>query len=179
MAIAPTGSISILCDNVSPGIDPIIANAYIHENKTGKHEIRNVNLEKYIKKYAEENGKDNKWIEKQWKEIIKDRGSVQGLEWMSDDAKLVFKTAYEIDQRWIISHAKVRQEKIDQGQSVNLFFRHDVDRSYLTYVHLQAWKAGLKSLYYCRSQSATKASSNHEREIIQEMDKYETCLSCQ
>lgn len=179
MAVAPTGSISILCGNVSPGIDPIIANCYIHENKTGKHSIRNPHLEVFINNYAAENGKDKKWVEKQWKEISKERGSVQHLDWLPSNVKEVFKTAYELDQRWIISHAAARQEFIDQGQSVNLFFNFDVEKSYLAYVHLMAWKKGLKSLYYCRSQSATKAVSNHEREIIQEMDKYQECLSCQ
>jgi ribonucleoside-diphosphate reductase alpha chain len=178
MAVAPTASISILCGMVSQGIDPILSNYYTHENKTGKHLVKNQTLDNYFRTFAESNNKDKKWVDAQWAAVSKAKGSVQVLDWMPQDVKDVFKTAFEIDQKWVIHHAAARQEDIDQGQSVNIFLPADVDKTYLVYIHLLAYKLGLKSLYYCRSTSKIKASTAIDREVIEEL-KYEECLSCQ
>jgi len=122
-----------------------------------------------------------------WSSIIANDGSVQHLEWMDDWTKDVFKTSMEIDQRWIVQHASDRQEFIDQAQSVNLFFRPDVNIMYLHAVHFQAWKQGLKSLYYCRSEKLAKAdkvSKRIERQVIEEIDmralaEGNECLACE
>lgn len=123
-----------------------------------------------------------------WSSIIANDGSVQHLDWMDDWTKDVFKTSMEIDQRWLIQHAADRQEYIDQAQSLNLFFRPTVDIRYLHAVHFQAWKAGLKSLYYCRSEKigkADKVSKKIERKVIEEIDlkalaqNDDVCLACE
>ena len=182
MAVAPTGSISIICGEASAGIDPILNNAYIHDNKTGSTTVKNRYFQKYLSEYREENGLDEDWEKAQWKSIVENAGSVQHLDWVSDWAKDVFKTAFELDQRWIINHAAVRQPFIDQGQSVNLFLPHDIHKKDLLGIHLYAWKEGLKSLYYCRSTSVKRAKVGHKvsRDIIEEEEvKYDECLSCQ
>jgi ribonucleoside-diphosphate reductase alpha chain len=122
-----------------------------------------------------------------WSSIIANDGSVQHLTWMDDWTKDVFKTSMEIDQRWIVDHAANRQQFIDQAQSINLFFRPDVNVKYLHAVHYQAWKQGLKTLYYCRSEKigkADKVSKKIEREIISEIDlkqlaTEDVCLACE
>lgn len=180
LAIAPTASISIITGETSAGIDPILMNIYVHENKIGSTTVKNKWLDKVIEKYASENGHNHQWVTGQWKSILAHNGSVQHLDWLDDWSKEVFKTAYEIDQRWIIEHASVRQQYIDQGQSVNLFMPADVDKKELLGIHIYAWKKGLKGLYYCRSTSVKRANVGQsvEREIIEEEPKYEECLSC-
>lgn len=181
MAVAPTASISIIGGETSAGIDPIMSNAYVHENKIGSTSVKNKWLHKFIDRYATDNGESHQWVNGQWKSIIANNGSVQHLDWMDDWTKDVFKTAYELDQRWIVDHAAVRQEFIDQGQSVNLFIPATVDKSDLLGLHIYAWKRGLKGLYYCRSTAVKRASigENVAREVIEEGTKYEECLSCQ
>lgn len=181
LAVAPTASISIICGESSAGIDPIFRNCYVHENKNGSTTVKNKWLDKVINEHAKTNGESHQWVAGQWKSILAHNGSVQHLEWMDDWTKDVFKTAYEIDNRWIIEHASVRQQYIDQGQSVNLFLQHDVNKKDLLGLHVYAWKKGLKGLYYCRSTSVKKASVGHdvERQVIDEEPKYEECLSCQ
>ena len=125
--------------------------------------------------------------EEVWKSVITNGGSVQQLEFLDEYTKDVFKTSMEIDQRWLVQHAADRQEYIDQAQSLNLFFRPDVNIKYLHAVHYLAWRQGLKTLYYCRSEKlgkADKVSKKIEREIIQELDmkalvEGEDCLACQ
>jgi len=122
-----------------------------------------------------------------WSSIIANDGSVQHLTWMDDWTKDVFKTSMEIDQRWVIQHAADRQQYIDQAQSVNLFFRPDSNIMYLHAVHFMAWKQGLKTLYYCRSEKigkADKVSKRIERDVIKELDmkamiEGDTCLACE
>jgi ribonucleoside-diphosphate reductase alpha chain len=122
-----------------------------------------------------------------WSSIIANDGSVQHLDILSDWEKDVFKTSMEIDQRWVIEHAADRQEYIDQAQSLNLFFRPDVNIKYLHAVHFLAWKQGLKTLYYCRSEKigkADKVSKKIQRQIIEEIDlkqltEGEGCLACE
>jgi ribonucleoside-diphosphate reductase alpha chain len=122
-----------------------------------------------------------------WSSIIANDGSVQHLDWMDDWTKDVFKTSMEIDQRWIVQHAADRQEYIDQAQSLNLFFRPDANIKYLHAIHFMAWKMGLKTLYYCRSEKigkADKISKRIERDVIKELDmkaivEGDTCLACE
>lgn len=179
VAIAPTSSISVICGEVSPGIDPIIANAYTHRNSVGTTIIKNPSLVTFINEYSKENNKDASWEEAQWKIILDDAGSVANLEWMKEWDKDVFKTAFELDQSWIIEHAGKRQEFIDQGQSINLFFDADVDKRKLYKVHMEAWKKGCKSLYYCRSKVTNRASLKEQKREMIDVSKYEECLSCQ
>jgi ribonucleoside-diphosphate reductase alpha chain len=145
---------------------------------------KNKFLDKIIKEKFDEQSVDYQEI---WSSIIANDGSVQHLSILSDWEKDVFKTSMEIDQRWIVEHASHRQNFIDQAQSINLFFRPDVDIKYLHAVHFQAWKQGLKTLYYCRSEKigkADKVSNKIERQVIQEVDlkalaRGEECLACE
>jgi ribonucleoside-diphosphate reductase alpha chain len=123
-----------------------------------------------------------------WSSIIANDGSVQHLEFLDDWTKDVFKTSMEIDQRWVVEHAADRQGYVDQAQSVNLFFRPDVNIKYLHAVHFMAWKNGLKTLYYCRSEKLAKAdkvSKRIERQVIDEIDLKQmalddsVCLACE
>lgn len=181
MAIAPTSSISILCGESTAGVDPILTNIYTHKNGVGSHVVYNKHLYKHIDKHALKYHLTIEWCTEQWKSIAANQGSVQHLEWMNDWDKDVFKTAYELDQSWIIEHASIRQPYVDQGQSVNLFFTHDTQVQKLFSVHVEAWKKGLKSLYYCRSTASSRANVGHkvERKVIEETPKYDVCLSCQ
>ena len=185
MAIAPNASSSILMGNTSPSIEPYRANAYRQDTLSGAYLNKNRYLDVIIRKEAE-NHKDG-WYEEVWSSIIANDGSVQHLEWMDEYTKDVFKTSMEIDQRWIVQHASDRQKYIDQAQSVNLFFRPDASVKYLHAVHFQAWKQGLKTLYYCRSEKLAKAdkvSKKIERQVIEEIDlkalaTEEVCLACE
>jgi ribonucleoside-diphosphate reductase alpha chain len=189
MAIAPNASSSIIMGNTSPSVEPYRANAYRQDTLSGAHLNKNKFLNKVIEDYlADESGalatEDYNEI---WSSIIANDGSVQHLTWMDDWTKDVFKTSMEIDQRWIVDHAANRQQFIDQAQSINLFFRPDVNVKYLHAVHYQAWKQGLKTLYYCRSEKigkADKVSKKIEREIISEIDlkqlaTEDVCLACE
>ena len=147
MAIAPTRSNSIISGDVSPGIEPIIANAYTDNTAKGTFIRRSKELELVLDKY-------NKNTEKIWKDISGNSGSVQHLEFLTDHEKKVFKTAYEIDQHVIVQQASQRQKYICQAQSLNLFFPFGVEPKYFNDVHLEAWRLGVKTLYYCRSTSA-------------------------
>lgn len=185
MAIAPNASSSIIMGNTSPSIEPYRANAYRQDTLSGSSLNRNRFLDAIIKKEAK-NHPDG-WYDETWSSIIATDGSVQHLEWMDDWTKDVYKTSMEIDQRWLVQHAADRQEYIDQAQSLNLFFRPDVNIKYLHAVHFQAWKQGLKSLYYCRSEKigkADKVSKRIERQVIEEIDikalaSEEVCLACE
>ena len=193
MAIAPNASSSIIMGNTSPSIEPFRANAYRQDTLSGSSLNKNRWLDKVIMKYLDPNNsaltpRGEEEYADIWSSIIANDGSVQHLEWMDDWTKDVFKTSMEIDQRWLIQHASDRQEYIDQAQSLNLFFRPDVDIRYLHAVHFQAWKAGLKSLYYCRSEKigkADKVSKKIERRVIEEIDlkalaeNDDVCLACE
>jgi len=152
MAIAPTASISIICGGASAGIEPIAANSYTHKTLSGSFTVRN----RYLKKLLEEKGKDTPEI---WSSIGTSEGSVQHLDFLSDDEKDVFKTAFELDQRWVVELAGDRAEFICQSQSVNVFLPSDVHKKMLHDIHWNAWKKGLKSLYYCRSKSIQRAEA--------------------
>ena len=185
MAIAPNASSSILMGNTSPSIEPYRANAYRQDTLSGSFLNKNRYLDKIIRKEAESHKEG--WYDETWSNIIANDGSVQHLDWMDEDTKDVFKTAMEIDQRWVIEHAADRQAFIDQGQSLNLFFRPNVHIKYLHAIHFLAWRKKLKTLYYCRSEKigkADKVSKRIEREVIKELDMRaiadgNDCIACE
>ena len=185
MAVAPNASSSILMGNTSPSVEPFRANAYRQDTLSGAYLNKNKYLDKIIKEKCDADSKlDYNEI---WSSIIANDGSVQHLDILDEWQKDVYKTSMEIDQRWIVDHAAHRQSYIDQAQSLNLFFRPDVNVKYLHAVHFQAWKQGLKTLYYCRSEKLAKAdkvAKKIEREVIQEIDlkqlaTEEVCLACE
>jgi ribonucleoside-diphosphate reductase alpha chain len=190
LAIAPNASSSIIMGNTSPSIEPLRANAYRQDTLSGSSLNKNKWLNRVIEKYLAGDGEvvsQNDYNDI-WSSIIANDGSVQHLTWLSDWDKDVFKTSMEIDQRWVIQHAADRQQFIDQAQSLNLFFRPDVNVKYLHAVHFQAWKQGLKTLYYCRSEKLAKAdkvSKRIERQVIEEIDLKQlasddsVCLACE
>jgi ribonucleoside-diphosphate reductase alpha chain len=189
MAIAPNASSSIIMGNTSPSIEPYRANAYRQDTLSGSHLTKNKWLDRVIQKYLAGDGEtvsQNDYNDI-WSSIIANDGSVQHLTWMSENDKEVFKTGMEIDQRWVVEHAADRQQYIDQAQSLNLFFRPDVNIKYLHACHFLAWKKGLKTLYYCRSEKLAKAdkvSKRIEREVIKELDmsaiaQGNECLACE
>jgi ribonucleoside-diphosphate reductase alpha chain len=181
MAIAPTASSSIIMGNTSPSIEPMRANAYRQDTLSGAFLNKNKYLDRILKERC-----DEEQYNKAWQEIISDDGSAQGVKCLSDEEKDVFKTAMEIDQRWVIDFAADRAPLIDQGQSVNVFFRPDSNIKYIHAVHFMAWKHGVKALYYCRSdklRKADKVSQQVERKIIEELDmtkvaEGDECLAC-
>ncbi|WP_408845848.1 ribonucleoside-diphosphate reductase subunit alpha [Acetobacter thailandicus] len=190
MAIAPTASISIIAGNASPGIEPIAANVFLQKTLSGSFTVRNRHLQKLLAS----KGKDTDEV---WSHITLNKGSVQGLDFLSDDEKDVYKTAFELDQRWIVEHAADRQPFVCQAQSVNLFLPADVHKRDLHQIHHLAWKKGLKSLYYCRSLSIQRADTVSDvltKDSVLAADAaqrdaarpppanptdYDECLSCQ
>ena len=163
MAIAPTASISIICGGSSPGIEPNVANSFTHKTLSGSFNVRN----KYLKKLLAEKGKDTDEI---WSSVTTHEGSVQHLDFLSDDEKDVFKTAFELDQRWIIDLAGDRAEYICQSQSLNVFIPADVHKKTLHDIHWMAWKKGVKSLYYCRSKSIQRAEAISHKQNVTAID---------
>jgi ribonucleoside-diphosphate reductase alpha chain len=185
-AIAPNASSSIIMGNTSPSIEPWRANAYRQDTLSGSFLNKNKYLDAIILEEAAF-GRPAGWYDEVWSSIIANDGSVQHLTWMDATTKEVFKTSMEIDQRWVIEHAADRQKFIDQAQSLNLFFRPDANIKYLHAVHFLAWKQGLKTLYYCRSEKigkADKVSKRIEREAIKEIDfkamiDGDNCVACE
>ena len=185
MAIAPNASSSIIMGNTSPSIEPWRANAYRQDTLSGAFLNKNKYLDKLIKDKCDVDDSLN--YDKIWSSIIANDGSVQQLKCLDDYEKDIYKTSMEIDQRWVIEHAADRQQFIDQAQSLNVFFRPDANIAYLHAVHFLAWKKGLKTMYYCRSEKIGKAdrvSKKIERQIIQEIDMTaiaagEECLACE
>ena len=191
-AIAPNASSSILMGNTSPSIEPYRANAYRQDTLSGSSLNKNKWLDSVIMKHLSPGGapltpKGEDEYQQIWSSIIANDGSCQHLDFLDDWTKEVFKTSMEIDQRWLIQHAADRQEYIDQAQSLNLFFRPDVNIKYLHAVHFLAWKKGLKTLYYCRSEKLAKAdkvAKRIERQVIKELDLTaiidgDGCLACE
>lgn len=183
-AIAPTASTSIIMGNISPSIEPIRANAYRQDTMSGSYLNKNHVLDNLIKNKIRVNSKLN--YDDIWLDIISNDGSIQHMDLFTDDEKEVFKTAMEIDQRWVIDLAADRQKYIDQTQSVNLFFRPNAHVKYLHSVHFMAWKHKLPTLYYCRSDSlkkSDKVSKQIERNIIEEINLQDIitgddCIAC-
>jgi ribonucleoside-diphosphate reductase alpha chain len=182
MAVAPNASSSIIMGNTSPSVEPYRANAYRQDTLSGSHLNKNRWLDKIIKQKV-----SNEEYNDVWSSIIANDGSVQHLDILDENEKAVFKTSMEIDQRWIIELAADRQHYIDQAQSINLFFRPDSNIKYVHAIHFMAWKKGLKTLYYCRSEKigkADKVSKRIERQVIKELDMTEIakgndCIACE
>jgi ribonucleoside-diphosphate reductase alpha chain len=186
MAIAPNASSSILMGNTSPSIEPLRANAYRQDTLSGSMLNKNKWLDRIIQEKCAADSKLD--YNELWASIIANDGSCQHLTDVLDDwTRSVFKTSMEIDQRWLVQHAADRQAYIDQAQSLNLFFRPDANVKYIHAVHFQAWKSGLKTLYYCRSEKigkADKVAKKIERQVIQEIDlkalaEGNDCLACE
>ena len=172
LAVAPNASSSIICGNTSPSIEPFRANAYTQKTKSGSFLQKNKYLEKVLDGYS-------KNTEDTWKSIVTNKGSVQHLDFLTEEEKDVYKTAVEINQSWIVEHAAARQEFICQSQSVNLFFPPDVNKGELHNIHMLAWAKNMKTLYYLRSEAISRAdnvSNKIKREIIFEQ---QDCLSCE
>lgn len=195
MAIAPTASISIIAGNASPGIEPIAANVFLQKTLSGSWTVRNRHLQKLLAA----KGMDTDEV---WSSVTLRAGSVQHLDFLSQHARDVFKTAFELDQRWIIEHAADRAPFICQSQSVNVFLPANVHKRDLHQIHFAAWKRGVKSLYYCRSLSIQRADTVSEKAMDKPMEfaaavaseatlpltvappapkvaDYEECLACQ
>jgi ribonucleoside-diphosphate reductase alpha chain len=196
MAVAPTASISIIAGNASPGIEPIAANVFLQKTLSGSWTVRNRHLQQLLAA----KGRDD---DETWSSITLRQGSVQHLPFLSEPEKAVFKTAFELDQRWVVEHAADRAPFICQSQSVNVFLPASVRKRDLHQIHLMAWKKGVKSLYYCRSLSIQRADTVSEQaerpaafsgelasaEISHEATlplttppiaaKYEECMACQ
>src|SRR5215217_487612 len=178
LAIAPTASISIICGGTSAGIEPIPANIYTHKTLSGSFAVKNP----YLERLLDQTGHNTAAI---WDSILENEGSVQHLDCLSQDDKDVYKTAFEIDQRWVVELAADRTPDICQSQSVNLFIPGDVDKWDLHMLHWQAWERGMKSLYYLRSKSVQRAAhagaetvDTYNLEVGDKTD-YEECLACQ
>jgi len=190
IAIAPTASISIICGGTSPGIEPFAANSFTHKTLSGSFTVRNKQLSALLAK----KGRDD---DETWSSVTANEGSIQHLDFLNDDEKAVFKTAFEIDQRWLIELAADRTPYICQSQSLNLFLPADVHKRDLHKIHFSAWKKGVKSLYYCRSKSIQRADIvatmgqgaavsapmlgqvNDVEESQEASTDYDECLACQ
>jgi len=199
LSIAPTASISIIAGNSSPGIEPIAANVFLQKTLSGSFSVRN----RHLKKLLAEKGMDNDEV---WSSITVTKGSVQHLDFLSEQEKAVYKTAFELDQRWVVEHAADRAPFICQSQSVNIFLPANVHKRDLHQIHFMAWKKGVKSLYYCRSLSIARADNVSEKAVApvafdnvvakqiapaneqvrlplvamgQQSNNYEECLACQ
>jgi len=178
-AIAPTASISIISGGASPGVEPVAANSYTHKTLSGSYNVRNRYLKKVLEKYRKND-------DETWSTITTNQGSVEHLDFLTRNEKDVFKTAFEIDQKWIVELGADRTPFVSQSQSINIFLPADVHKKELHQVHFQAWKKGLKSLYYCRSKSIQRAeninkglSTGAAITKTKEDQDNEECLSCQ
>ncbi len=195
MAIAPTASISIICGGASPGIEPVAANVYNHKTLSGSYIVRNP----YLKRVLAKHGRDDADT---WTSITVTKGSVQHLDFLTEQERATFRTAFELDQRWVVEHAADRAAFICQSQSVNLFLPANVHKRDLHQIHMMAWKRGVKSLYYCRSLSIQRADTVSAKVVGQgdvmaahvataadaavpllangaQTTDYEECLACQ
>jgi ribonucleoside-diphosphate reductase alpha chain len=190
LAIAPTASISVIAGNSSPGIEPYAANSFTQKTLSGSFNVRNKHLTRLLDEYDMNN-------DDIWSSISSHEGSVQHLDFMSAEEKLVFKTAQEIDQRWIIEHAADRTPFVCQAQSINLFLPPNIHKRDLHLLHFYAWKKGVKSLYYCRSSSLQRADKVSHKAVegsgiqlemslikkqspaMYKMGEYDECLACQ
>ncbi len=181
-SIAPTASISIICGGASPGIEPMAANAYTHKTLSGSFLVKNPYMESLLDKHGQNTGDV-------WSSIITSGGSVQHLEFLNESEKKIFRTGAELDQSWLIRHAADRAPFVDQAASNNLFFRPDAAKGDILRAHFMAWKEGVKSLYYCRSESLKQASAVgqmvkrkriiEDAPVVAEEEKYLVCEACQ
>lgn len=182
LAVAPTASISIVCGQASPCIEPWNTNCYVHKTLSGSFVVKN----RQLRALLADRGLDTDEV---WASIIEHEGSVQHMtDELSDHERHVFKTSWELDQRWVVEFAGDRAGLIDQSQSVNVFLPSDIDKWDLHMLHWSAWKKGVKSLYYCRSKSAQRASTGSAESAstgpsggleLPSREDYEECLACQ
>jgi ribonucleoside-diphosphate reductase alpha chain len=186
LAIAPTASISIICGGTSAGIEPIPANIYTHKTLSGSFAVKNP----YLERLLDEKGQNTEAV---WSSILEQEGSVQHLTFLDDEEKALFKTAFELDQRWVVELAADRTPEICQAQSINVFLPGDVDKWDLHMLHWSAWEKGVKSLYYLRSKSVQRAAfaGAEDKAETEEVDPnqpdlfavartdYDECLACQ
>jgi ribonucleoside-diphosphate reductase alpha chain len=175
LAIAPNASSSIICGNTSPSIEPYRANAFTQKTKSGTSLLKN----EYLESVLQDLGMDTDEV---WKSIITNGGSVQHLDFLDEWTKDVFKTAVEIDQRWVIDFAADRQQYICQSQSLNVFFPANVSKQELHAIHMQAWKRKVKTLYYLRSEAYKRAETVSDevlrQRIFDSLDE-NACLACE
>ena len=175
LAVAPNASSSIICGNTSPSIEPYRANAFTQKTKSGSALLKN----EYLEHALQDLDQDTSDV---WKSIITNGGSVQHLDFLDDYTKEVFKTAVEIDQRWVIEMAGDRQEDICQSQSLNIFFPSNVSKQELHAIHMMAWKRKIKTLYYLRSEAMKRAETVSDevlRQYIMDSIDDEGCLACE
>ena len=172
LAIAPNANSSVLC-GTSPSIEPWKANAYTHRSRAGSFRVRNAYLQEVLKSH----GRDD---DETWTSVTTNSGSVQHLGFLTEHEKAVYKTATELDQHWIIRHAAERQPDICQGQSVNLFFPAHADRAHLHRVHFEAWKRGLKGLYYLRTEAESRPDDVTKTNQVHKTTQAEAdeCTAC-
>lgn len=193
IAIAPNANSGLLC-GTSPSIEPLRSNAFTQRTRAGSHLIKNPHLARVLEEYApgtfwqEITGKTAaQWLEETWQSIVLNEGSVQHFSWMSDEHKRIFRTAFETDPEWTVDHAADRQPFVCQGQSVNMYFPFGSDKDHVLYVHLKAWKRGLKGLYYLRTQSGfsgDKVGNAMERRMLKDAnqkpnEEEDSCVACQ
>ena len=162
LAIAPNASSSIICGNTSPSIEPFRANAYVQKTKSGTSLVKN----EYLQDLLQDLGMDTDEV---WRSITNNRGSVQHLDFLDEYTKEIFKTAVEIDQSWVIDFAADRQRYICQSQSLNLFYPSNVSKLELHLHHMKAWKNGVKTLYYARSEAFKRAESVSDQALRQQI----------
>ena len=180
IAVAPNANSSIIL-GVSPSIEPRASNCYTHKTRVGSYLVKNIHLEKVLDTLGLNN-------EDTWSSIMNNHGSIQHLD-IDDEIKKVFKTSFELNQEWVVEHARARQEYICQGQSVNLFFEAGADKEYVNRVHRRAFTTNgigvpLKGLYYLRTESSRKTEKVNikiERDKLQDgvQGSIDTCISCQ
>lgn len=177
MAIAPTANISVICGGTSPGIEPVAGNAYLQKTLSGSFLVKNPHLEKVLEKYGKNENET-------WRSIIEYKGSIQHLDFLTEEEKSTFKTAYELNMNELVQQAGDRQQYICQAQSLNLFFKSPISGKFLSEVHLKAHEAGVKSLYYLRSESVIEADSIDSSAVRRQVgavsnNDYEECSVCQ
>lgn len=182
MAIAPNSNNAIVL-GTSPCIEPTAGNAYMHTTRAGTHMVKNPYLERLLARIQEENPEFNnpQWLADQWKSIITHEGSVQHLDYLSDEEKNLFKTAYEIDQHWVVEQADARQQYLCQGQSLNLFFPAGVSKAYFNSVHLKAATSEfVKGLYYARTKTGVDSAIVKDIEVKTLTDwTSDACVACE
>jgi len=175
LAVAPNASSSIICGNTSPSIEPYRANAFTQKTKSGSSLLKN----EYLEHVLQELDQDTDDV---WKSIITNNGSVQHLDFLDEWTKDVFKTAVEIDQKWIIDMASDRQMDICQSQSLNIFFPANVSKQELHAIHMMAWKRKVKTLYYLRSEAIKRAETVSDealRQYIFDSIDDAGCVACE
>ncbi len=172
MAIAPTANISVICGGATPCIEPIAGNAYLQKTLSGSFLVKNV----YLEKLLESKGQNKADV---WRKIIEDKGSTQNLDFLTEEEKKIFKTAYELDMKEIVIQAGERQPHICQAQSLNLFMKSPISGRQLNEVHLLAHELGVKSLYYLRSESVIEADNVDNKSVRRQVSVGEECSVCQ